>query len=493
MSDRFQLYPFLLLFSICIPIFLIYQVHSLDYQGLVSLLKPHYFDTSLRKQEYQIKYFHPGRMPLLSTILWSLLFIWMIGIYILFRPETRKRLYEWKLHLRQIITQYKTIWYSTPIFYKWILAVSGICLYSFKLYFFLTIPENKDATVSFKEFVEQGFWGIVTYYPDTNNHIFFNLLCLPFSWIFPGQSLWDMTLPNILIGTVTLLWLFCELTRRWNYTTALLSIVWIASFYESSRYFFQGRGHLPIVLFSLISTFILLSGKLRDRRKVYFPIFIISCILGLYTVPTFVLHVFALCIFGLGYALIHKDQALFENLILGGIWITLGTLFCYLPVIAISGFDSIIHTGPAHPQSQAHALFLVFIAEWTEYILGIFLLFRHAFLVAIPVGIIILITLFQKKLDSSIRIWIYFTIVSVGVFFVFSWITWLLPEYRVFSFFIWHLYIAFVLVLMHWIPKITRFPILIFVTTILIVTGSLLYTRAEHLRALDPMHADLSF
>ncbi|WP_314519813.1 hypothetical protein [Xanthocytophaga agilis] len=434
-------------------------------------------------------------MPLLRIIIWSLLPIWIVSVCVMCRTNTIKRISQWKQELIHIFQRYKTIWNTIPVVYKWILAFSGIWLYSIKFFFFLTTPENHDASWSFWGFVDQGFWVILTYYPDTNNHIFYNLLCLPFSWLLPGQSLWDMTIPNIVIGTATLLWLFCELSRRWNHETALISVIWIASFYESSRYLFQGRGHLLIVSFSLISTFILLSGELVNSKKVYFPLFILSCILGLYTVPTYVLHLFALYVFGVGYAISYKDKVLFMNLVQAGIWICAGTLICYLPVIGVSGLESLIHTGPAHPMApdMFQRLYPVFIAEWTEYVLGIFLLFKHAFLVAIPIGISILITLFQKRLDQSIRIWLYFIIVIIVVFIIFSLITRIMPEYRVFSFFIWHLHISFVLVAIHWIPRIKHLSMIIGVVTLLLITGTLLYIRAEHLRALHPMHNDLAF
>ena len=209
-----------------------------------------------------------------------------------------------------------------------------------RMYYLICYPLSTDEVASYDFFVAHGPLAISSYYPIPNNHILYNLL----AW--PGFSLglsprWAMRLPSLLIGSAGTVAGGLLLARvvGWRLATVLTGLVGLGPLWV--YYGAVGRGYILHFALLQISFFAVLEllREQSDYRHLAWAAFVVSSVLGLYTLPT---HAYPLVALGLTLAWsLARQRRLNELLWAGGI-IGLVSLLLYAPVGAVSGWEKLV-------------------------------------------------------------------------------------------------------------------------------------------------------
>lgn len=324
---------------------------------------------------------------------------------------------------------------------KVFLYFSFLVIIVFKIFILNILKLNDDEVRAFEYFVDQGFWITLTYYPDTNNHIFYNLLCfLPDLFIDDGVLVMRVT---ALIGNLLLLlFLFVFTLRRFGFNVAIIALSFSSFIWETALFGGVGRGHLWMCFFSMVSLWALIRF-LETTNNLYLVWVITFSVLGLFTVPTYLFFLASSFAYAVIYLIRMKRYDLIQLLLFAGGLITVLTLLLYLPVILVNGMD--VLTNHRWVQSLGIQKFLqifpVYLKELPEYILGLHGHIRRSYILAALLLVVFLVLFKYLKKDSNEKQWL--LILFVFYFTALIMVCWLqfLPPYRVFTYFIfmWHI------------------------------------------------------
>jgi hypothetical protein len=227
-----------------------------------------------------------------------------------------------------------------------------VLLFSYCAYSF---PISYDEAWTYLNFTSKSVFTSASYYPAPNNHIFFSILSNISSLLPVHDPKISMRLLNICCS-VLCSFLFFKLMRRF-YTRriALYTLVLLTFSYPISLYSIQARGYELVLLFSLAATYAVIA-HLSAPRKRYVWLYVISTILGFYTVPSFLYFFVSINLFVLLYAIITKRRMIFRSFVLFDSITAIITAILYAPVILISGLDAVTHNGYVKPIPLAEVM-----------------------------------------------------------------------------------------------------------------------------------------
>ena len=248
----------------------------------------------------------------------------------------------WK-ELRQGRARLRSWWGRLPISAK-IIAVGLITvLLVVRSWYLLNYPLGTDEVASYDYFVREGLVAITSYYPIPNNHIFYNLLSWPLAQTDLSPRL-VMRLPTLLLGTFGTIAgyvLLARLTslRLATLITGLVGLVPLWVYYAA-----VGRGYF--IQFCLLQIGFFAVIELLRPASTYWRLswlaFIVSSILGLYTIPTFAYPLASLLAsLGFGFLVQRRGQN-FWGLAVAGVIILAVTLLLYMPIITVSGWNQLV-------------------------------------------------------------------------------------------------------------------------------------------------------
>ncbi|GAC1375437.1 MAG: hypothetical protein NVSMB30_19510 [Hymenobacter sp.] len=223
------------------------------------------------------------------------------------------------------------------------LGVFG-ALTALRLYFSLANPEYDDP-VSYEVFVSKGWLATSAYYPIPNNHVFSNTISLLFYQLNEGFW-WSMRAPVLLISSGASVFLFAGLLRRAGYRVAAVSTT-LFSFLQLSLYQAGvGRGYWLLILLASIAFFCtLVLAERRHQQRAAWAGLLVACVLGCYTVPTFVyVMVSAFAYLGWEFWRRRHWRALGELAAVGAL-IGLASLALYTPLLLVSGLQKLVGNG----------------------------------------------------------------------------------------------------------------------------------------------------
>lgn len=434
------------IFAIVWAMISIFLLNS-EYTEMLSIVQPQSFYPGENAERYQRFFFHPNRWHFLKMFAVLNLLCLGFGLVLwgMYKSSIlrylRQQLYfgGYLIHKAQ-----KEIQRLKPL-EKWILGFFFLGVFFYCLYKFYTTPKHQDEHWSYNFFVQEGFWVLLTYYPDTNNHIFFNIICYGLSYIFSDPR-WIMKLPALLSFLTCLGVVFIYLLRGRNFWRAFLSISLSFFIYESRQYAYIGRGHLLLSVFVLLTSIFLIEF-LRSRERGYIFYFTICAILGFYTIPSFVFHFMALAIFLIAYIFLFEnggDKKLWQQTLLTALGVIIGTTICYLPVILVSGGEALFANKWVKPLSEQAfwRLYFVFGAELFEYLLGVINFLPKGYLLVFPIGLWFLWVFFQKRILLKERLWYMLIGISSLTILGFTLYLKVLTPYRVFTYFIFLFHLA---------------------------------------------------
>ena len=160
----------------------------------------------------------------------------------------------------------------------------------------LTIPYHYDEAWSFHYFSGRGWFRTLTFYPLPNNHIFFNLVVVLFSYL-PLDPVIITRLPSLLavcIGSFYFLKL-CRLYFSENLSLFLTFLV--SSTYPFILYGIEGRGYGFLICFSILQLYAANQLALQYYSLKYRLLYYFAFTAGLYTITShlyFILPIHAL-------------------------------------------------------------------------------------------------------------------------------------------------------------------------------------------------------
>lgn len=343
-SPAFRLSIFIKLLLISVPILLgvvIFILTFIGYEGLIDWLQGQYSQDKISqlKSEYLTTY-------TFKIFYYTLVFFSLVITLILFWSWKRIEIFaikilEFGVQLKQVFLSFKSDLLSLTTFQIIILSTFFTSLIFVKLFFLRRYPLMYDEVFSYLHFVDKGFLTSALYYPGPNNHIFFSLLCVINNLFFDDPVL-IMRIPVLLISLFTSLILYACIRRYFDFSVAFLSVVLFSFSYNVFIYSIHGRGYT--VLFFLFIVFIYSFWKLtvdEESKTIYKLFFLISGILGLYTIPTFIYAYIPVATYGLiSFLYNHKWQKL-KKFILLQILLACIVLVLYGPVLIINGIDKV--------------------------------------------------------------------------------------------------------------------------------------------------------
>lgn len=234
----------------------------------------------------------------------------------------------------------KLAWQRLPQAEKWVVGLSGLALLAVRTYFLFTLRIGMDETATYMLFLEKGLPGIIFYYPLPNNHIFYNLLCLPLRSIFTDPY-WVLQLPTYLISIVGTPVIYLALRSFLPFAAAFLAVAGFSFSHMALFYAVHGRGYFLVAVCSALAGIALIK-ILEKKEEIYWLVFLVCSIAGFYTVPVFLYPFVAMLLFAIKVFVHDKDRTALGKLILVTFFTGFATVLLYAPVLMGSGLKLLL-------------------------------------------------------------------------------------------------------------------------------------------------------
>ncbi len=226
-------------------------------------------------------------------------------------------------------------------------GLAGITLFGLFLRLIqLQRPVGYDEAYTFMHFGSRAIRYIVTDYSGPNNHIFHSLL-VSLSYHLFGNSLWALRLPAMSAGVLCIPAGYLAGKRLFNHWSGLIAAVCLALMPMLVDYSDNARGYTLICLFSIIGLW-MAAELTRKNLAAGWLILSITCILGFYTIPTF-LYPFGVIFVWLGLSALQGKTggltciAFLTRLLFWGLFTGVSVFILYSPVFFFgTGIQSII-------------------------------------------------------------------------------------------------------------------------------------------------------
>ena len=210
------------------------------------------------------------------------------------------------------------------------------------------IPIHYDEIWTYLYFSSNNFLTCVVYYPAPNNHIANSLLTCLSTKIF-GLGLLSIRLFPIIFSSIlmTIIYFICKTEYFKSKFDSILFLLIFVLMPGNTLYFFQSRGYFIQIFSSFCLTYILSKvyySSTRELRAIdYLAVFFFS-VIGFYAIPTFI-YFFTIYSIFLFYLVLSRNFNTKSFVVLASLLICIvsfvGSL--YIPVILVSGIDSLIH------------------------------------------------------------------------------------------------------------------------------------------------------
>jgi hypothetical protein len=379
---------------------------------------------------FQTLYFTPSRYHLLQAIGNGALLLMLVGMY------WWKNIAAWiaihieavYISLSTVANRSRSVWASLSGVEKTIatFCIAGVAV--FKLYCLPLFFLHTDEITSYLYMVERGAPVVMSYYPGPNNHILYLLVVCIFK-PFVEDPFYLMKLPAWGISVAVSWVFFICLKKYFRFSLALMGMLLLSLAPSVFLYSVFGRGYILMLLFSMLSFFATLQIIKNRNLRMYWHLYVLSGILGCYTLVTFVYPQLALGAVILLILISEKEYKLLKTFSCYHLVLGFGVLLLYLPVFVFSGLSSII----ANPWVQriswqdawsgfpelvkgaleyiTHAGSIGMVAALVLFVLSIYLLIRsgrkkEAFLLFSFLVLPFVIVLLQRVTPFD-RVWMY--------------------------------------------------------------------------------------
>jgi len=212
------------------------------------------------------------------------------------------------------------------------------------IYYLVHFELQYDEMWSYNYFTSRPFYISIFSY---NNYPLYELSTQLTRWL-PFSMKVNLRLPGFLAGLLSCTVLYaCIKNYTRNAFIALAGTAIFACMPVTTFYMLYARGVMFELFFAIVSMFSLLFMLRGGSTKKYFTLFVIANIAGMYSTPTHVYFLIVQGIVALVYVLFY-NKPLVKPFVLNNILVAVGSIICYLPVVAGSGVSFALHP-PAMP------------------------------------------------------------------------------------------------------------------------------------------------
>ncbi|WP_033370389.1 hypothetical protein [Hymenobacter norwichensis] len=199
-----------------------------------------------------------------------------------------------------------------------------------------------DEVASYDYFVRPGPLTISCFYPIPNNHLFFNLVCWPLTWL-TGNARLVMRLPTFAASAASTVFGYLLLLRWGGFRVATLATTLFCLLPLSLYYAVAGRGYFLQFGLLLLAFFAVLAVLQRPAyQRLGWLGFMAASVLGFYTIPTFAYPFASLSLgllLGLGW---QRSWPELGHLALAVSLVGAATVLLYWPVGCVSGWRQLV-------------------------------------------------------------------------------------------------------------------------------------------------------
>ena len=424
-----QIKRLLLLFVLLIGIGLLsssFTLWILDYESFTTWALQMVHKESWRPY-FQQSVFPAARFELARFGILFLSFIWVCFAYWFYHQTERYSQYILtffqtsssilKQHYHQFHSTEKRLFVLLMLFF---ILREGFQLYRYELQY--------DEAWTYNHFVSNGF--IISAISPNNNHILYSLFACLFDYL-PFETKYSLRLPVYLGGIATCSLFYLFLRNYWSWHWALIGLAWFSFSPGICFYSMYARGYIFQLFFTLLATWSTLKLVTSATKTGYFwSLWIISNILGFYSVPTYA-YVWLLLNITFLLPLILEKKQLWKQVFFANLLVLFITSLLYLPFMLTNGLNILLNIATHEaPQGEFFWNYQDKVADWLllgagrltpvywfllVLILGLFYsLFKQAQKKAI--GTVILFLLFPSLLNLTIgtqppfRVWCFLSI-----------------------------------------------------------------------------------
>lgn len=284
------------------------------------------------------EYLTPQRFRVIqfSTLAGVVIFLALAFLFWRFYKTVSVQAQKVKYKFQEISVSFKLTWNSLTGRQKVFAISTFVVLFGLKIWFAFWFPAHTDETYSYVNFVHEGFFKTIAYYPLPNNHVFYNVLC-GFFELLDLPPLWVMRLPTFIVSLVLTVLVFFICLQRFNFQLGFLAAVFFSASPYSIYFSVHGRGYILLSLSALIAIFAVLRF-LETGRNFYLALFMLVSAFGFFTIPVFAYAFAPLVLFGFFYLVKRKEfNRLLKfgwSLILAGVF----TVGLYSLILVTSGW-----------------------------------------------------------------------------------------------------------------------------------------------------------
>ena len=211
-----------------------------------------------------------------------------------------------------------------------------------KIFYFFNQPVTNDEAFTFLNYVKPGFLAAISYYNLTNNHILHSLLCNVFD-LLPFSPVYTLRIASFITGLLVLFFAFILFSELFKRKAKYVAFTFFSFGFPVMQYGFLARGYSLLLLFTIITTSVLLKiCKNGSANKTKWCVYIVSSSLGFYSIPVYLYVFIAQTVFftGCSFWLNKSIKQLYNFLKISSVTGIL-TLLLYSPVLLINGITSL--------------------------------------------------------------------------------------------------------------------------------------------------------
>ncbi|WP_165024513.1 glycosyltransferase family 39 protein [Dysgonomonas sp. ZJ279] len=291
------------------------------------------------KRDVLAEMINPSRLLILQgALLFGLLLIgFLFFSFDKVYTYIQKFIYYFLRAVKSVFTDFKT---------KKALLVLAIPIVS-SIYLGLTIPVSYDEAFTFLNFTNKPFYYCMIFYPYPNNHVLHSLLtnitdCIPFL-----PTLFCLRLTAI-ISSILAWTIAYSFVKRFYSQKVAMFVVGIVSMTFMSVYFnFMARGYGMVTLFFIIALYASYNIIKNNNRTKDWLFFMVSSVLGFYTMPSFLYPFVILNALILIYNYRNiKKQIVYNVLTIASV------ILLYAPIMIVDGIKALTGNQFVEPKSR---------------------------------------------------------------------------------------------------------------------------------------------
>jgi len=208
----------------------------------------------------------------------------------------------------------------------------------------IIMPVSLDEAATFLLFTNTNIIESATTYPAPNNHILHSIITNFTKHLPYLTDLFKLRISSIVINLLSLLVLYKFTTKHFNKKMALAVVAITSMLFMTMYYSYMSRGYALVNLFFIISLFCVFNLIKGENTLKNWSVFIISSVLGFYTMPSFLYPFLTLNFFMLSCL----NKSILKQMVANSI-IALVVVILYFPIVFYEGLDALTNNPYVKP------------------------------------------------------------------------------------------------------------------------------------------------